>query len=87
LYLELEAVALTRDIPASLRWMVNPAVNHLSINSLTAALRQTRGAVTSLPTLEGSVPSCAARLRRADRPGGLSHWAFESADRERALHY
>jgi hypothetical protein len=44
-YLKLEAIALTRDIPASLRWLVNPIVNHLSIDSLTATLRQTRNAV------------------------------------------
>jgi protein-S-isoprenylcysteine O-methyltransferase Ste14 len=47
-YLELEAIALTRDIPTSLAWMVNPMVNHLSIHSLTATLRQTRDAVISL---------------------------------------
>ena len=46
-YLELEAMALTRDIPASLAWMVNPVVNHLSVNSLTTTLRQTRDAVTA----------------------------------------
>jgi len=45
-YLEIEAIALTRDIPASLAWMVNPVVNRLSISSLTATLRQTRDAVT-----------------------------------------
>lgn len=44
-YFELEAIALTRDIPASLRWLVSPVVNHLSINSLTTSLRQTRDAV------------------------------------------
>jgi hypothetical protein len=44
-YLELEAIALTRDIPASLRWLVSPVVNRLSINSLSATLRQTREAV------------------------------------------
>ena len=44
-YLELEAMALTRDIPASLAWMVNPVINHLSINSLSTTLRQTREAV------------------------------------------
>ena len=48
-YLELEAIALTRDIPASLRWLVNPLVNHLSVNSLTTTLGQTRDAVTYLP--------------------------------------
>jgi hypothetical protein len=46
-YLELEAIALTRDIPASLNWMVTGVVNHLSINSLTTMLRQTRNAVIS----------------------------------------
>lgn len=48
-YLELEVIALTRDIPASLAWLVNPVVNHLSMNSLTTTLRQTRQAVTRLP--------------------------------------
>jgi len=44
-YLEMEAIALTRDIPGSLRWLVVPVVNHLSINSLSATLSQTRQAV------------------------------------------
>ena len=44
-FLELEAIALTREIPASLRWLVSPVVNHLSINSLTTTLQQTRAAV------------------------------------------
>jgi hypothetical protein len=46
-YLELEAMALTRDIPGSLAWMVKPVVNHLSIDSLVTTLRQTRDAVVS----------------------------------------
>lgn len=44
-YLEIEAMVLSRDIPGSLRWLVNPVVNHLSVNSLTTTLRQTREAV------------------------------------------
>lgn len=47
-YLEIEAIALSRDIPASLRWLVNPVVNRLSENSLTTTLRQTREAVSTL---------------------------------------
>lgn len=43
-YLELEVLALTREILASLRWFVNPVVSHLSIISLRTALRQTREA-------------------------------------------
>jgi hypothetical protein len=46
-YLEIEALALTRDIPASMRWLVGPVINHLSINSLKMTLRQTRDAVRS----------------------------------------
>jgi hypothetical protein len=62
-YLELEAIALTRDIPASLRWLVDPVVHHLSINSLTTTLRQTRDAVTSLEARPERIASCAERNR------------------------
>jgi hypothetical protein len=58
-YLELQAIALTRSIPPSLRWLVNPVVNHLSINSLTTSLRQTREAVVSLPQSPQRIASCA----------------------------
>jgi hypothetical protein len=47
--LEVEAIALSRDVPPSLRWMVNPVVHRLSINSLTATLRQIRRAVNMEP--------------------------------------
>jgi hypothetical protein len=57
-YLELEAIALTRDIPASLAWMVNPLVNHLSVNSLTTTLRQTRDAVVSSRGAVETASSC-----------------------------
>ncbi len=58
LYLELEALALTRDIPVSLRLVVKPFVNRLSINSLTATLSQTRDAVRSLAAQPDRVASC-----------------------------
>jgi len=50
-YLEIEAMALTRDIPTSLRWLVTPVVNHLSINSLTTTLSQTQRAVAAQPAI------------------------------------
>jgi len=56
-YMELEAMALTRDVPASLTWLVNPAVNHLSIDSLMTTLRQTRDAVISAERASGSLVS------------------------------
>jgi hypothetical protein len=46
-YLEIQAIALTRTIPSSLEWLVGPVVKRLSIDSLTATLRQTREAVHS----------------------------------------
>jgi hypothetical protein len=57
-YLELEALALTRDIPASVAWMVNPVVNHLSVNSLTTTLRQTRDAVIASRGSSATAASC-----------------------------
>jgi hypothetical protein len=44
-YLRLEAIVLSRDIPHAVRWVASPIVNHLSRNSVTATLTQTRGAV------------------------------------------
>jgi hypothetical protein len=62
-YLELEAIALTRDIPASLRFLVSPVVKHLSANSLTTTLRQTRDAVTALPPTVQAFAACPNRVR------------------------
>jgi hypothetical protein len=44
-YVELEAIALTRDIPSSLRWLVKPLVTEMSRNSLLISLTQTRDAL------------------------------------------
>ena len=44
-HLEVEAMALTRDMPSSLRWLIAPLVARLSVNSLSTCLRQTRDAV------------------------------------------
>ncbi len=67
-YLELEAIALTRDIPLSLAWLVSPVVHRLSINSLTTTLAETRDAVRSNPEL---VASCSVHgPMRANRKAG-----------------
>jgi hypothetical protein len=57
--LELEAIALSRDIPISVRWLVNPIVNHLSINSLVTTLQQTKDAVNSLHAATETGAMCA----------------------------
>ena len=47
-YVELEAVALSRDIPVSARWLVSPIVRRVSKGSVVASLRQTRDAVAGV---------------------------------------
>jgi len=46
-YVELEAIALSRDIPASLHWLVNPIVRRVSKGSLEVSLVKTQEAVRS----------------------------------------
>jgi hypothetical protein len=78
-YIELEAIGLSRDIPASLRWLVEPIVRRVSRGSLSATLRQTANAVrlqvelanrsggsTAVAGREGS-PTHASRARRSSR--------------------
>ena len=45
LYLEIEAVALSRDIPSGWRFLVEPLVRHMSREALVTAIRQTEDAV------------------------------------------
>jgi hypothetical protein len=44
-YIEVEAIALSRDIPTSLRWLAEPIVRRVSRGSLSISLRQTENAV------------------------------------------
>jgi hypothetical protein len=46
-YIEFEAIGLSRDVPASLRWIVEPIVRRTSRASLSTSLRQTETAVRS----------------------------------------
>jgi len=46
-YVELEAIALSRDIPATLHWVVDPIVRRVSKSSLFTSLDQTREAVSA----------------------------------------
>jgi hypothetical protein len=62
-YVELEAIALTRDIPAALRWIVSPAVRRLSASSLTTSLGETRAAVVALNRSPQRIASCTTGRR------------------------
>jgi hypothetical protein len=44
-YAELEAIALSRDIPAAFRFFVTPIVRRVSRDSLATSLHQTRIAI------------------------------------------
>ena len=44
-YVEVEAIALSRDIPVALRWVVNPIVRRVSRNSMVVSLQQMKEAV------------------------------------------
>jgi hypothetical protein len=57
-YVELEALALTRDIPGSLRWMAAPLVSRLSRSTLAASLRQTREAALAPPSALPTATAC-----------------------------
>jgi hypothetical protein len=48
-FVELEAMALSRCVPACLGWLVNPVVKRLSQSALITSLSQTRDAVQSQP--------------------------------------
>jgi hypothetical protein len=46
-YVEMETIALSREVPAAVRWMINPVVARFSRSELMMSLRQTRDAVTA----------------------------------------
>jgi hypothetical protein len=44
-YVEVEAMALSRDVPAMLRWLMDPVVDHMPRDSVRETLEKTRDAV------------------------------------------
>jgi hypothetical protein len=46
-YMECQAVSLTRDIPTGLGWMIEPIIRQLPKESLVNTLRKTRDALAS----------------------------------------
>ena len=71
-YVELEAIALSRDIPASLRWLVEPIVRRVSRASLSTSLRQTQEAVHSRVELARSESASAGSFAAAARRGAAT---------------
>jgi hypothetical protein len=67
-YVELEAMALSRPVPSCLAWLVNPVVNRLSQSSMVNSLSQTREAVRGLPQ-RSPLDVCRPGDLRAQAPG------------------
>jgi hypothetical protein len=64
-YMDLEVVALSRDIPASVRWFVAPIVRQVSRSSLAVSLLQTENAVRSGASIvagTSNATGCPARV-------------------------
>jgi hypothetical protein len=69
-YVELEALALSRDIPVSLRFVIDPIVRRVSRNSLAESLRQTEQAVTSMVAANAAIKTASDRVAMRERPIG-----------------
>jgi len=63
-YVELEAMALSRTVPSYLTWVVNQLVNRLSQSAMVTSLSQTREAVRSMPQ-RAETNSCRVETVRA----------------------
>lgn len=70
-YLEDERIVLSREIPVSLRWLIEPAVNHLSKELVVSSLRRTRTASirAAVQQTDGSSP-----FRLGCIPGARETW-------------
>jgi hypothetical protein len=66
-YIELEAMALSRDIPAALRWVVEPMVRKVSRSSLVTSLEQTAAAVRANTNFISVAPSMNTNVVRSFR--------------------
>jgi|SRR5580700_8709368 hypothetical protein len=64
-YIELEAIALSRDIPAALHLVVDPVVRRVSRSSLETSLQQTADAVRASQRDRGSVTAVKSGLSPA----------------------
>lgn len=76
-YVQVEAIALSRDIPIALRWMVDPIVRRVSRNSLFLSLQETGEAVRS--TMAANKVRTRA-LAEAGGPRSITTSARASAD-------
>jgi len=75
-YIELQALALSRDIPSSFRWVVTPIVRRISRASLLSSLQQTSEAVYSRNSI--AVHTASSERHISASPTGTSASAVSS---------
>jgi hypothetical protein len=78
-YIELEAIALSRDIPAALRFVVDPIVRSVSRNALLTSLAQTEEAVCGRSgdaAKSAGIPATAEHLSGVSAPFSNKSSAF-----------
>jgi hypothetical protein len=73
IYVELEAIALSRDVPGALRWVVNPIVRRVSKNSMLVSLQQMKEAVNSTEAAKrkATSPTIASNPSRGSVASGV----------------
>lgn len=64
-YVELEAIALSRDVPAALHWMVNPMIRRTSRGSMLVSLQKTQQAVFAMHRLASDTAQKSALATKA----------------------
>jgi hypothetical protein len=62
-YIEIEAIALSRDIPAAFRLFVEPIVRRVSRSSIATSLRQTEAAIRSRSGTTAAPKALAVAIR------------------------
>ncbi len=65
-YVELEALLLSREIPNGLHWLVDPIVRRVGRSSLTTSLQQTGAAVRTQVAMRLTKPDASHRASAAD---------------------
>jgi hypothetical protein len=72
-YVEMEAIALSRDIPAAVRWVVDPVVRRVSKSAMLTSLQQTLDAVDSLRQTASRRPSLTPSMGSGFLPSSPRH--------------
>ncbi len=77
-YVELEAIALSRGVPVTVRWVVDPVVRRVSRDSLLVSLQKTQAAVRSTHELAKAPQKDAALETSGLRVGGANDAGYRA---------